>query len=147
MTDRDPGNAMIPMTALIADDCALTREVHAELLRLMGYHVQMVASGNAAVQAVLHGFETRGLVYDLGLLDFDMPNGNGLVAARAIRAVDTGGKRPPLICATSHDLASVEAECLDAGFDAVLSKPVRPRMITCWLDRLPPGLRHGGDRP
>ncbi len=128
---------MIPLTALIADDCALTREVHAELLRTLGYHVQMVASGNAAVQAVLHSLDTSGLVYDLGLLDFDMPDGNGLVAARAIRAVDTGRWRPPLICATSHDLAAVEAECLDAGFDAVLSKPVRPAMLSPWHGRTP----------
>lgn len=120
-------------TALVADDCALTREVHADLLRAAGYQVSVVGSGNAAARAVRRVIATQDPAYELALLDFDMPDGDGPSSARAIRAAQAGLPATPLICVTSHALDRVEAICLAAGFDAVVGKPLRLEAVAEWL--------------
>ncbi len=120
-------------TALVADDCALTREVHADLLRSIGFAVTVVGSGNAAVDVVRRAIAMHDRLYDLTLLDFDMPDGDGLNAARQIRSAQAGLWSAPLLCVTSHRLDRVEPACLTAGFDAVLSKPFRIEAAAPWL--------------
>lgn len=131
---------MHQLTALVADDCALTREVHADLLRAAGYMVSVVGSGNAAAREVSRVIATQGSDYDLALLDFDMPDGDGPSSARAIRAAQSGLPATSLICVTSHALDRVEAICLAAGFDAVVGKPLRIEAVAKWL-----GGRRGGE--
>jgi len=128
-----PGEAMSFRTALVADDCALTREVHADLLRSIGFVVTAVGSGNAAAEEVRRAIAEHNLIYDLTLLDFDMPDGHGLDTARQIRSVQSGLWTAPMLCVTSHRLDRVETACLAAGFDAVLSKPFRIETVTPWL--------------
>lgn len=119
--------------ALVADDCALTREVHGDLLRASGYQVTVVGSGNAAAREVRRAIATQDPVYTLALLDFDMPDGDGPSSARAIRAAQSGLTAMPLICVTSHALDRVEAICLAAGFDAVVGKPLQLDAVAEWL--------------
>ncbi|GHD45577.1 hypothetical protein GCM10017083_13680 [Thalassobaculum fulvum] len=124
---------MGPRTALVADDCALTREVHADLLRSIGLAVTAVGSGNAAAEAVRRAIAAHRRVYDLTLLDFDMADGDGLSSARQIRSAQAGLWAAPLLCVTGHRLDRVEPACFAAGFDAVLSKPFRLETVARWL--------------
>lgn len=112
-------------TALVADDCSLTREIHADLLRGQGFAVTAVDSGSAAAHAVRSVVEAHGRPFDLTLLDFDMPGGDGPAAARAIAESSAGLESGPLVCVTSHEPECVEALCRAAGFDAVVRKPLR----------------------
>jgi CheY-like chemotaxis protein len=131
--DTYPGEAMGFRTALVADDCALTREVHADLLRSIGFAVTVVGSGNAAADEVRRAIATHNRIYELTLLDFDMPDGDGPSTARQIRSAQSGLWAAPLLCVTSHRLDRVKPACLAAGFDAVLSKPFRIETVTPWL--------------
>lgn len=116
--------------ALIADDCRLTGAIHAELLRRAGFATVTVTSGSAAAGEVRRALAADGIRYELILLDYDMPDGDGPSAARQIRAV---GDRPypaKMYCVSSHAPGRIDAECRAAGFDGVLSKPLALEDLT-----------------
>ena len=66
-------------------------------------------------------------IYDLVLMDIEMPIMDGYSATRAIRAIEneTGRRRVPIIALTASVLADALKKSLDAGCDAHVAKPVR----------------------
>ena len=120
-------------TALIADDCSITREMHAGLLHSLGYTVIAVSSGSAAASETRLAIETHGQVFDLTLLDFDMPGGDGPSAARAIRESLSGRVPGVMVCVTGHARDQVAALCSAAGFDGIVSKPLEIEALTALL--------------
>ena len=120
-------------TALIADDCSITLEMHADLLHSLGYAVVAVSSGAAAASETRLAIETHGRVFDLTLLDFDMPGGDGPSAARAIRESLSGRVPGAMVCVTGHARDQVAALCSAAGFDGVVSKPLEIEALTALL--------------
>lgn len=111
------------MKILVADDDATSRELALAMIRRLGHEAQVVTDGRAAVEAALSG------AFDVVLLDLQMPELDGLEAAREIRARDTSGARPRLVAVTgSTEVADIKT-CSSAGIDAHLAKPLR-------LDRL-----------
>jgi CheY-like chemotaxis protein len=110
--------------ALIADDCQLTCALHAEVLQRVGFRTVTVASGAAAASEVRRALATDGTRFDLILLDYDMPDGDGPSAARLIRGIGVDRYPAPMYCVSSHAAERIEVSCLAAGFDGVLSKPL-----------------------
>ncbi len=106
-----------PRRILVADDSPLNRRLASQLLRQQGHHVTVVNNGQEALASLAkHGF-------DAILMDIDMPEMDGLTATRRIRAAEarTGG-RVPIVAVTTQNNA---LECLQAGMDAHLEKPLR----------------------
>src|SRR5262245_43710975 len=101
---------------LIAEDNDSARQILVDLCRMLNLEVDAVEHGAAAVEAALAG------AYDLILMDCQMPVLGGLGATRAIRAV-TLPRRPVIIAVTGDGNRD---ECLAAGMDDYLAKPVRP---------------------
>ena len=65
--------------------------------------------------------------FDLVIMDVQMPEMNGLEAARLIRAQEKAGEgRLPIIAMTAHAMKGDEARCLSAGMDGYVSKPIEP---------------------
>ena len=64
--------------------------------------------------------------YDLILLDIDMPVMNGLEACRLIREYEKAEKlhRLPVIVVSGHSIQSTHSECLEAGVDGSVPKPI-----------------------
>jgi CheY-like chemotaxis protein len=83
--------------------------------------VTVVDNGKQAVDAL------RDAVFDLILMDVDMPEMDGLDATRAIRALEaTVGTRIPIVAVTANtDFRA----CLEAGMDATLPKPLHPERL------------------
>ena len=87
------------------------------MLRQLGLDADVVGTGRAAVEAV------DAFAYDVVLMDVQMPEMDGLDAARAIRAAD--GPQPAIVALTANAIAGDQEQCLAAGMDGYLSKPVR----------------------
>jgi CheY-like chemotaxis protein len=97
----------------------------------------VVATGNAAVEACAAA-AAAGAPYDLLLMDLHMPGGDGIAAARAIRAMETarGGRRLPIFALTATAFDEDRAASLAAGMDGFLIKPLDRRQLMQVLARV-----------
>jgi signal transduction histidine kinase/ActR/RegA family two-component response regulator len=104
---------------LLAEDEPVNQEVSRSLLEDVGLCVDLASDGREAVE-----FARRG-VYQLILLDVQMPNLNGLDAAREIRR-DSLNRETPILAMTANAFDEDRKNCLDAGMDEHISKPIDP---------------------
>ena len=75
--------------------------------------------------------------FDVVLMDVQMPEMNGLDATAAIRAREpAGARRVPIVAMTAHAMASDRDQCLAAGMDAYVSKPVRAGDLFATIERV-----------
>jgi PAS domain S-box-containing protein len=117
---------------LLAEDNPVNREVTLELLRDVGFLVDVAGDGLQAVE------RARQRPYDLVLMDMQMPEMDGLEATRAIRALP-GWDRIPIIAMTANAFGEDRSACLAAGMNDHLGKPTAPAdlfaMLLTWLGR------------
>ena len=111
------------LDVLLAEDNPVNRDVTAALIRRQGGRVRTVVDGAQAVDAV------RAERPDVVLMDVQMPVMDGLEAIRRIRAGEPPGRRLPVIALTAHTGPDDVADCLAAGADAHLAKPIRPAQL------------------
>ncbi|MFN4163351.1 MAG: ATP-binding protein [Ferrovibrio sp.] len=132
-------NALI----LVAEDNPTNRLVIEQMLARMGYACEIGDHGAAALALYARG--GHGLL----LTDFHMPEMDGFELTARIRALEADGRpRLPIIALTADALTGTEQQCLEAGMDGYLSKPVNSRalaaMLETWLPRALP-LRRPAD--
>jgi CheY-like chemotaxis protein len=107
-----------PLRILVADDNAVNQLVAVRLLERMGYRPDVASNGVEVLEAV-HRQQ-----YDVVLMDVQMPEMDGLEAARRIRSECDVRERPRLIALTANALKEDRQTCLDAGMDDYLTKPM-----------------------
>ncbi len=107
---------------LLAEDNSVNQLVMTRLLSKRGHKVIVVANGLEAIDAV------RERRFDLVFMDVQMPQLDGLEATRRIRAMELAEGRAPIriVALTAHAMKSDRDECLAAGMDDYLSKPIVP---------------------
>jgi CheY-like chemotaxis protein len=108
----------LPLRILLAEDNSVNQMLAVRLLRGLGYTADVAGNGVEAVDAV------EGGGYDLVLMDVQMPEMDGLEATRAIRARHGAGG-PRIVAMTANAMAEDRDECLAAGMDDYVSKPIR----------------------
>jgi signal transduction histidine kinase/CheY-like chemotaxis protein len=119
---------------LLAEDNPTGQAVALGLLASFGLQVDLVTNGKEAVEAL------RIKPYDLVLMDVQMPEMDGLEATRMIRFPAGGALNPsiPIIAMSAHVMMNDRQECLLAGMNDHLAKPVTPAalsaLLTRWLD-------------
>lgn len=120
---------------LLAEDNLVNQRLMLAVLEKQGHRVTVVANGAAAVRAVEQE------AFDLVLMDVQMPEMNGLEATRAIRVREQQhGGHIPILAMTAHAMKGARDDCLRAGMDAYLSKPIQvPELV-----RVMATLRSGG---
>ena len=107
------------MRILVVDDDAVMRNVFSVMFQRAGFEVDFAENGLIGVEMWGKGD------YDLVLMDVQMPRMNGFEAACAIREKErASGGHTPIVAITAYALEKDEAECLAAGMDAYLSKPI-----------------------
>jgi CheY-like chemotaxis protein len=112
---------MRPLRILLADDSRDNRLLVQAYFKKTPYIIDDAEDGAAAVEKFRTG------IYDLVLMDIEMPIMDGYAATRAIRAMEkeTGGRRVPIIALTASVLAEALEKALDAGCDAYVVNPVK----------------------
>ena len=115
--DAPAANAR-PLAILVAEDLEINQAVIRGLLEARGCQVTIVDDGAQAVQAV------AGRRFDAVLMDVWMPNLDGVQATRRIRALDGPAAETPVFGLTADPTAHQRDECLAAGMNAVLLKPI-----------------------
>ena len=118
--------------ALVAEDDPVGQELMRRRMGQLGFRCDVVADGQAAVNALLHR------AYDVIVMDCQMPTVNGREAALAIRLREIDGqrRRTPIIAVTAFGLDFSEAACRAAGMDAFLGKPVSMDELRATLEQV-----------
>ena len=115
---------------LLVEDNAINQQVASELLREIGLQVDVAHNGREALDRVGQAS------YDLVLMDMQMPVMDGLTATREMRR-QPALARLPIVAMTANAMPEHRAECLDAGMNDHLPKPIEPddlwRMLLHWV--------------
>ena len=109
----------LPLRILLAEDNVVNQKVALKLLEKLGYRADVAGNGIEVLQAL------RRQRYDILLLDVQMPEMDGLEAARFIRAEWSDDRRPRILAMTANAMAGDRERCLDAGMDDYIGKPVQ----------------------
>lgn len=121
--EKNAGKSVLKgMRFLCAEDNELNAEILSAVLDIKGAACDIYENGDELVKA----FENvKAGDYDAILMDIKMPVMDGLQAARIIRqGKNPVGKNIPIIAMTANAFSSDVQECLDAGMDAHVSKPL-----------------------
>lgn len=106
------------MRILFIEDDAMNRRVVRDMLHVAGLPLAEADGGRAGI-ARLEREE-----FDVLLLDLRMPEMDGFAVMQAIRGRDDALRHLPIIVVTADASPGLEDECLEAGADAVLFKPI-----------------------
>ena len=107
---------------LLAEDDPICQEVAKDLMQDAGLRVDLAGDGSEAVEMATQ------TDYDLIVMDMQMPTLNGIEAARAIRGLPRC-KHTPIIAMTANVFAENRAQCLEAGMNDFITKPVNPAAL------------------
>jgi len=142
---QPPADATVARV-LLAEDNPVNQQVAVRMLEKLGCRIDVAEDGAEALNMWRH------FAYDVIFMDCQMPELDGLEAARAIRREEPRLRRArtPIVAMTANAMHQDRSDCLAAGMDDYLSKPVRQEdlqaMLASWLSEdLPRAARFGGD--
>ena len=129
----DPQMAQrLPLRILLAEDHVTNQKLALMMLKKLGYRADVAANGLEAVQAV------QRQVYDLVLMDMQMPEMDGLQATREIRKLFSNPQEPYIVALTANAMAGDRELALAAGMNDYVSKPIRVEALIMALENSKP---------
>ncbi len=118
-----------PLKILVAEDHPTNQRLIKLMLERLGYRPEIVGNGLEALSSL------QKIAFDVVILDIQMPEMDGLTAAREICRLHPPGKRPWILAMTANALEGDREKCLAAGMNDYISKPVRPSDLSAALRR------------
>ncbi len=113
----------MPLRLLLAEDNTVNQKLALRLLERMGYRADVAANGLEVLEAL------QRQRYDVILMDVQMPEMDGLEASRAIHEAWPGEQCPRIIAMTANAMQGDREECLAAGMDDYLTKPIQLQVL------------------
>ncbi len=131
-----------PLRILVAEDNDINQLLVKNILKQLGYDAVMVSNGLEALETV------RKEMFDIVLMDVQMPEMDGLEATRSIQQEIPKDRQPIIIAMTAFAMDEDKQRCLDAGMQDYISKPILiediQHIIMKWSDT--PGKKNDGTR-
>ena len=127
-SEFDPTMAeRLPLRILAVEDNATNQKLILLMLERLGYRADSAYHGLEALESVSRH------IYDLVLMDVQMPEMDGLETTRRIR--QNLQVQPRIVAMTANAMDSDRLECLAAGMDDYISKPIQVRELRAALER------------
>jgi two-component system, sensor histidine kinase and response regulator len=115
---------------LVAEDNSVNEYFAVNLLTTLGHEVTAVHNGREVLEALARQ------EFDIVFMDIDMPDMDGFTATRNIRQKEgAGARRLPIIALTAHALKGFREECLAAGMDDYLAKPIQAESLVATIEQ------------
>ncbi|BFM39458.1 response regulator [Synechocystis sp. LKSZ1] len=127
-----------PLRILLAEDNSINQQVALLLLQKLGYRADVVSNGAEVIPAL------QQVPYDVVLMDVEMPEMDGMTATRRLRATALPWEQPWIIAVTAYAMQGDRENCLQAGMDDYISKPIREPELIAALQRVKP---HASPKP
>jgi signal transduction histidine kinase/ActR/RegA family two-component response regulator len=119
-----------PARVLLAEDNLVNQRVAQRILEKQGHRVVIAANGKEALAAITND------IFDVVLMDVQMPGMDGLEATAAVREHEREtGAHIPIIAMTAHAMTGDRERCLFAGMDDYLSKPIHAHQLLALVRR------------
>jgi two-component system, sensor histidine kinase RpfC len=122
------------LNVLVAEDNKTNQMVIGKILESVGANVLAVDDGEKALEAM----ESGG--YDVVLMDLNMPNMDGIEAAKLYAFTSLGERRIPIIALTADATDETRKRCLDAGMMGVATKPIETQELLDMIARAVAGV-------
>ncbi len=127
------GSSEASIDILVCEDNMVNQVVFEEIIKATGYSCKIANNGQEGVE-LFTKYAPKFI-----LMDVSMPVLSGFEATTAIRSIEGGKLRTPIVGVTAHALKGDMEKCLDAGMDDYLSKPVSPAALTAkihtWMQK------------
>jgi CheY-like chemotaxis protein len=120
----------LPLRILLAEDNTVNQKLAVRLLERMGYRADVVANGLEVLEAL------QRQSYDVILMDVQMPEMDGLEASRVIHEDWPIEDRPHIVALTANAMQGDREECMAAGMDDYLTKPIQIKALQEALERV-----------
>jgi PAS domain S-box-containing protein len=127
-----------PIRVLLVEDNIVNQKVALRMLERLGLRADVAANGLEAVQM----FEL--VAYDVILMDCQMPEMDGYAATAEIRRRGEKGKQLPIVAMTAEAMAGAREECLAAGMNDYIAKPVKLEDLSHILRKWAPSVGKPG---
>lgn len=125
------------LRVLLVEDNAINQMIATELMSSAGILVDVADNGRIALDKL-----RSGELYDIVLMDLQMPEMDGYAATEAIRA-DASFRSLPVVAMTAHAMADERQRCVDVGMNDHIAKPIDPEVLFATLTRWDKRSQHG----
>jgi CheY-like chemotaxis protein/HPt (histidine-containing phosphotransfer) domain-containing protein len=126
-----PDQCRRSLHVLLAEDNLVNQKLAVRLLEKRGHTAVVVGNGREAVARLAQE------VFDVVLMDVQMPEMDGFEATSALRQAErASGRHTPVVAMTAHAMKGDRERCLEAGMDDYVSKPLRPEELFETIERL-----------
>ncbi len=126
----DGSNTRKALQILVAEDNRINQKLAVKLLESMGHRATVVENGRQVLTAL------RDSSFDLILMDVQMPDMDGLEATAVIRDREAGSNSHiPIVAMTAHAMIGDREQCIKAGMDGYISKPVSRTELAHVIER------------